>query len=364
MAVLGREYGGNVDIPEPFWPDLGVFVKISGVMSWGKRRFVLWAVVTMPHDCRMLREMALAENEDNSSTPTSRVQPRIAAVMEELMAAPLLPGLYLVATPIGHLGDVSLRGLSTLARASFVAAEDTRHSRKLLQHYGIGAEMISYHDHNGDQMRPKIISMIKNGAAVALISDAGTPLVSDPGFKLARMVRAAGQRVEVVPGASAVMAGLSLSGLPTDRFLFEGFLPAKQAARRKRLEVLADVPASLVMFETVKRIGAVVDDALAVLGDRPAALLRELTKLHEEVIDGRLSEIAAALAGRELKGELVLVIGPPEAREVSDEMIEAALREAMGEGASARDSVKQVASALDQPKGRVYEISIAIKNQG
>lgn len=293
----------------------------------------------------------------------NRVSPRVASVIEEVLAAPLLPGLYLVATPIGHLADMTLRGIATLARADFVAAEDTRHSRKLLQHYGIHSEMISYHDHNGDQMRPKLISMIKGGAAVALISDAGTPLVSDPGFKLARAVRAAGQRVEVVPGPSAVMAGLSLSGLPSDRFLFEGFLPAKQAARQKRLEMLADVPASLVLFETVKRIGAVLDDALALLGDRPAAVLRELTKMHEEVIDGRLSEIAAILAGRDIKGELVLVIGPPEAREVTDEMIAAALREAMAGGMSARDSVAKVMAALGQPKGRVYEISIAIKNE-
>lgn len=288
---------------------------------------------------------------------------RVQRVFDDLLTRPLGPGLYLVATPIGNLTDISLRALATLARARFVAAEDTRHSAKLLHHYGIKSEMISYHDHNGQVMGPKIVKMIKQGASVALISDAGTPLISDPGFKLAKLVRASGFSVEVVPGASAVMAGLSLSGLPTDRFLFEGFLPPKETARRKRLEALADIPSSLVFFETVKRIDAVIQEMTALLGDRPAALLRELTKLHEEVIEGRLSELSSLLSSRSLKGELVLVVGPPEAVEVTEEMITAALKEAMAKGLSARDSVKQVAAQYDLPKGRVYERSIALKHE-
>lgn len=290
---------------------------------------------------------------------------KTARLLEELMARPLAPGLYLVATPIGNLGDITLRALATLSSASHVAAEDTRHSGKLLQHFGIEAALIPYHDHNGQVMGPKIVSLIKSGATIALISDAGTPLISDPGYKLAKLVREAGLQVEVLPGASAVMAGLSLSGMPTDRFYFEGFLPPKETARKKRLEALGEVPASLVFFETVKRIEAVVTDLRAVLGNRPAALMRELTKLHQEVIDGRLSDITHELARRAetapLKGELVLVVGPPEAREVTDDMIAEALQAEMTAGASARDSVKQVAQKLDVAKGRVYEISIALK---
>ncbi len=316
-------------------------------------------------DPKPLSDAPLLSDVSHSSVANGKSRPVVRAgeVLSELLAAPVLPGLYLVATPIGHLGDISLRALALLEGADFVAAEDTRHSRKLLQHYGISTEMISYHDHNGDQMRPKIIRMIKEGRAIALISDAGTPLISDPGYKLARMVREAGLRVEVAPGASAVMAGLSLSGLPTDRFLFEGFLPPKQVARQKRLEALSSVQASLIFFETVKRISAVVDDALAKLGNRQAAILRELTKLHEEVVSGTLSELQTVLSTRDLKGELVVIIGPPVVAEVSDEDIEAALRSHFIEGASVRDSVKEVMEGMNLPRKRVYEIALRLKKQ-
>lgn len=305
------------------------------------------------------------ENLGSASVSGSKSRPvvRVGEVLEEMMAAPLLPALYLVATPIGHLGDISLRAINVLAKADFVAAEDTRHSRKLLQHYGISSEMISYHDHNGDQMRPRIIRMIKEGRAVALISDAGTPLISDPGYKLARMVRDAGLRVEVVPGASSVMAGLCLSGLPTDRFLFEGFLPPKQVARRKMLSSLAGVQGSLVFFETVKRIEAVISDALEVLGDRDAVILREITKMHEEVIEGKLSELLAGLEERELRGELVVIIGPPLLLEVTDEDIEEALSYHLNEGMSMRDSVQEVMTGMNLPRRRVYDLALKLKNE-
>lgn len=293
--------------------------------------------------------------------------PRLTAKMNEvltsLVTTPLAPQLYLVATPIGHLGDISLRALATLARVDKLAVEDTRRSGTLLQHFGLSTPMMAYHDHNGAQMRPQIVSFIKEGHSVALISDAGTPLISDPGYKLAKEVRAAGLEVEVVPGPSAVMAGLSLSGLPTDRFLFEGFLPPKQQARRRQLEALQGINASLVFFETVKRIPAVLQDMVEVLGDRPVALCRELTKMHQEVIEGTMLEVLAVLKERDLKGELVVIVGPPERGEVSDEEIERALEAHVANGASMKDSVGLVVEAMDVPKRRVYDLSVGLKKR-
>ncbi len=308
------------------------------------------------------KEIALTEAH-KVSEQKARPVARVSDVMEDLLNQPLLPALYLVATPIGHLADISLRALAILAKADFVAAEDTRHSRKLLQNYGISSEMISYHDHNGDQMRPKIIKMIKEGRSVALISDAGTPLISDPGYKLAKVVREAGLRVEVAPGASSVIAGLCLSGLPTDTFLFEGFLPAKQVARTKRLETLKTIQGSLVFFETAKRIEAVVKDALACLGDRDTSVLRELTKVHEEVIEGKLSDLKSQLETRDLKGEIVFIIGPPLEAEITDEDINEALKNHLSEGASVRDSVSEVMTGMNLPKKRVYDLALKLKKE-
>ncbi|GAA6211835.1 16S rRNA (cytidine(1402)-2'-O)-methyltransferase [Hyphomicrobiales bacterium 4NK60-0047b] len=308
------------------------------------------------------KEIALTEAQ-KVNAQKARPAARVSDVMEDLLNQPLLPALYLVATPIGHLADISLRALAILAKADFVAAEDTRHSRKLLQNYGISSEMISYHDHNGDQMRPKIIKMIKEGRSVALISDAGTPLISDPGYKLAKVVREAGLRVEVAPGASSVIAGLCLSGLPTDTFLFEGFLPAKQVARTKRLETLKTIQGSLVFFETAKRIEAVVKDALACLGDRDASVLRELTKVHEEVIEGKLSDLKSQLETRDLKGEIVFIIGPPLEAEITDEDINEALKNHLSEGASVRDSVSEVMTGMNLPKKRVYDLALKLKKE-
>lgn len=308
------------------------------------------------------KEISLAEAH-KVSEQKARPVARVSDVMEDLLNQPLLPALYLVATPIGHLADISLRALAILAKADFVAAEDTRHSRKLLQNYGISSEMISYHDHNGDQMRPKVIKMIKEGRSVALISDAGTPLISDPGYKLAKVVRDAGLRVEVAPGASSVMAGLCLSGMPTDTFLFEGFLPAKQVARSKRLETLKTIQGSLVFFETAKRIEAVVKDTLATLGDRDASVLRELTKVHEEVIEGKLSELKSQIEERDLKGEIVFIIGPPLEAEITDEDINEALKNHLSEGASVRDSVSEVMTGMNLPKKRVYDLALKLKKE-
>jgi len=306
----------------------------------------------------------MAQDEAASPKPKQhRCVERVGDVLGSLVDEPLAPQLYLVATPIGHLADISLRALAVLARADVIAVEDTRRSRTLLQHYGMFTQMITYHDHNGDQMRPKIIDMIKGGKAVALISDAGMPLISDPGYKLVGQVRAAGLTVEVVPGASAVMAGLSLSGLPTDRFLFEGFLPPKQQARRRTLAALSNINASLVFFETVKRVQAVLIDMQSELGDRRAALCRELTKLHEEIIEGSISELIELLETRDLKGELVIVVAPPQEQTISDAQIEEALARQVSKGASMRDAVIHVVETLKAPKKHVYDLSVQLKKR-
>src|SRR5271169_1237581 len=221
-------------------------------------------------------------------------------------------GLYLVATPIGNLGDITLRALETLAAADLIACEDTRVTRKLLERYAIATPLTPYHEHNAAQARPLLLQRIAEGAAVALVSDAGTPLVSDPGFKLVRAVQDAGLAVTTLPGASALLAALTLAGLPTDQFLFAGFLPPKESARRARIAELSRIPATLVLFETGPRAAAALADLADGLGEnRQAALCRELTKLHEEVSRGSLKMLAHAYAGHEPRGEIVLVIAPP-----------------------------------------------------
>ena len=228
------------------------------------------------------------------------------------------PGvLYVVATPIGNLEDISARALAVLRQAAVVAAEDTRHSGALLSHFGIRAELISLHDHNEAERAPLLVARLKAGESVALISDAGTPLISDPGFELVRAARAAGIKVTPIPGASALIAALSVSGLPTDRFAFEGFLPAKQAARRERLGALAAEPRTLVFYESVHRLKESLEDMAAAFGPgRPAVLARELTKLHEQVREDTLQGLAA-WAGSDPaagKGEVVLMVaGAPAA---------------------------------------------------
>ena len=227
-------------------------------------------------------------------------------------AGRLPPGLYLVATPIGNARDITLRALDILAAADLVACEDTRVTRRLLQIHGLKARLAAYHDHNAERMRPKLIAAIRAGKAVALASDAGMPLVSDPGFGLARAVRAEGLAVTSAPGANAALTALQLSGLAPDRFGFLGFLPPKQPARRRALAPWAETPATLLAYEAGARLAACLADMAAVLGAREAAIARELTKRHEEVVRGRLDELAAryAQAGPP-KGEIVIVAGPP-----------------------------------------------------
>src|SRR5580698_2202605 len=224
------------------------------------------------------------------------------------------PGLHIVATPIGNLGDITLRALATLAGADLIACEDTRVTHKLLDRYAIVTPLTPYHDHNATAARPRLLQRLAEGAAIALVSDAGTPLVSDPGYKLVRAVQEAGYSVTSLPGPSAPLAALAVAGLPTDQFFFAGFLPPKQTARRARIAELARIPATLVFFETGPRVVATLADLAAGLGSREAALCRELTKLHEEVRRGDLETLARTYAaGGELRGEIVLVIAPPAA---------------------------------------------------
>lgn len=290
-------------------------------------------------------------------------QKHASEVLAELMARPLPPGLYLVATPIGNLGDLSLRALSVLARADLIAAEDTRHSKKLLSHFGLHAELTPYHEHNAEKERPRLIARMRAGQSVALISDAGTPLISDPGYKLVRQALEEGLRVTSVPGPSAVLAALTTSGLPTHSFFFAGFLPPKPGARRVRLETLRDVPGTLIFFETAPRLAATLADMADLLGAREAVLAKELTKLHEGLTRGRLDELAAAMATQEApKGEFVIVVSPPPADtdEPSDAEIATQLNEAM-KLESFRDAVRSVAEVLNVSRARVYEIGLKLK---
>src|SRR2546421_3510711 len=211
-----------------------------------------------------------------------------------LTAPKPVPGLYLVATPIGNLGDITLRALETLAGVDIIACEDTRITRRLTEHYAISAELKPYHEHNAAMARPKILEKLAQGASIALVSDAGTPLISDPGFKLVREVCAAGHAVIAVPGASSVLTALSVAALPTDRFFFEGFLPAKEVARRTRLAELARIDATLVMFESGHRVQGTLADLSDIMGGRDAAICRELTKLHEDITPPPLAELATA----------------------------------------------------------------------
>ena len=282
------------------------------------------------------------------------------AVLVGLIAQPLPSGLYLVATPIGNLADISLRALAVLARADMIAAEDTRHSRKLLSHFGIKATLAPYHEHNAARERPRLIARIRSGCSVALVTDAGTPLISDPGYKLVCEALDEGLTVTGIPGPSAVLAGLTSSGLPTDTFLFAGFLPPKSGPRRKRLEELAAVPATLVFFETGPRLAKSLADMADMLGPREAALAKELTKLHETVTRGTLGTLAE---NANLRGEFVVVVGPPAAEtEIDDAVIVAALTQALKQD-SFRDAVRSVAESLQVSRGRVYELGLALEGK-
>lgn len=270
------------------------------------------------------------------------------------------PGLYLVATPIGNLGDITLRALELLAGADVIACEDTRVTRKLTERYGIATPLTAYHEHNAAEARPKLLARLTGGQAVALVSDAGTPLISDPGYKLLRAACEAGYAVTALPGASAVLAALSVAGLPTDRFFFEGFLPAKQAARQKRIAALGNIPVTLVLFESGPRIAATLGDLAASFGPRAAAICRELTKLHEEIKRGDLAVLARDYAeGAETRGEFVIVIAPAAGDEENAADLDDLLRRAL-ERLSVKDAVGEVALATGRPRREVYQRALAL----
>jgi len=283
---------------------------------------------------------------------------------QAVAAAKLAPGLHIVATPIGNLGDITLRALEALAGADLIACEDTRVTRKLLDRYAIATPLTPYHEHNAAKTRPVLLRRLADGAAIALVSDAGTPLISDPGFKLVRAAAEAGHAVTALPGASALLTALTVAGLPTDQFLFTGFLPPKAAARRARIAELNRIPATLVLFETGPRIAATLADLAAGLGQkREAAVCRELTKLHEEIRRGDLATLAQAYADHEPRGEIVLVIAPPPAVEqISVADTETLLREALGR-VSLKDAVAEVADATGLPRRDIYQRALALAKE-
>jgi len=277
---------------------------------------------------------------------------------------PLGAGLYIVATPIGNLQDITIRALDVLRRADLVACEDTRVTARLLSHYGIRATTTPYHDANAERARLKLLARLREGAKVALVSDAGTPLISDPGFKLVREAVAAGVAVIPIPGPSSLLAALTAAGMPTDRFLFVGFLPAKPGQRRVALADVQAIPATLVAMESPQRLGPCLADMAAVLGRRPAAVARELTKHFEETVRGDLGELAAHYADAPAKGEVVIVVGPPsEASLVADDAAtDALLRTALTTRRPA-EAAALVAQQTGRARRDVYARAMALRKR-
>ena len=273
------------------------------------------------------------------------------------------PGLHFVSTPIGAARDITLRALDILASADVLAAEDTRTLRHLMEIHGIavgGRPLIAYHDHNGEAVRPRLIAALKDGKSVAYASEAGTPLVADPGFQLSRAAIAEGLTVLAAPGPSAVLCALTVSGLPSDRFLFAGFLPNKSAARRSVLRELAGVPGTLVFYESPRRIAACLRDMMDMLGEkRSAAVCRELTKKYEEVSRGCLKDLADTFAQRDVKGEIVVLVDRAEPVEAKPETVEEALKQAMLTH-SLKDAAALVADELGLPKRDVYQLALGL----
>lgn len=271
------------------------------------------------------------------------------------------PGLYLIATPLGAARDITLRALDLLAAADVIAAEDTRSLRRLMALHSVavdGRPVLSYHDHNAEKARPRLLREIAAGKAVLYAAEAGTPMIADPGYDLARAVVAAGHPLVSAPGPSAVLAALTLSGLPTDRFLFAGFLPNASSRRRAALQELAGVPATLVFYESPKRIAATLHDAVAVLGgDRPAALCREITKKFEETRRGTLAELAEGCADTPPRGEIVLIVGKGDSENVREVVLEDEVRAACA-GRSLRDAVDLVVARTGLPRRRVYQAAL------
>jgi 16S rRNA (cytidine1402-2'-O)-methyltransferase len=280
-----------------------------------------------------------------------------------LDAPKAVPGLYLVATPIGNLGDITLRALETLAAVDIIACEDTRITRRLTERYGITARLKPYHEHNAAQARPKMLEMLAQGLSIALVSDAGTPLISDPGFKLVRETCAAGHLVTALPGPSSVLSALSVAALPTDRFFFEGFLPPKETARRARLSELSQIDATLVLFESGSRVQNSLRDLADIMGSRSAAICREMTKLHEDIRRASVSELAQSAETLETRGEFVLVIGPPAAEQrMTQDALDQLLRSSL-QGSSVKDAVAHAVELSGRPRREIYARALELAKE-
>jgi 16S rRNA (cytidine1402-2'-O)-methyltransferase len=298
-----------------------------------------------------------------ASKPDLRAPPAPDTAAGALPQTELMPGLYLVATPIGNLGDISLRALAVLNGADRIFCEDTRITGKLLARYGISTSLGAYHDHNAERVRPAVLTALRRGERVALVSDAGTPLVSDPGYKLVRAALAKDLPVTAIPGPNAAVTALILSGLSPDAFLFAGFLPPRQAARRRALTRWVAVEATLVFYESTPRLAESLADMAEVLGDREAAVARELTKLHEEVRRGRLADLAAhyRLAGPP-RGEAVVVVGEPEHSEPDEAEVDQRLRSALAE-LGLREATAKLAAETGMPRGKLYRRALAMRDK-
>jgi 16S rRNA (cytidine1402-2'-O)-methyltransferase len=304
----------------------------------------------------------MTEQENASGTPDGEdAEPKGLGAPGKLLPVTLAPGLYVTATPIGNARDVTLRALDVLNNVDLIAAEDTRVTAKLLAIYGIRKTMTAYNDHNAARERPKLIARLRHGGRIALVSDAGTPLVSDPGYKLVREVVGEGIAVHAIPGASASLTALALAGLPSDRFLFAGFLSSKSGERRSTLEELKGVRTSLIFFEAPQRLAECLADMAAVLGNRPVAVGRELTKLHEEVRRGLLPTLAEEYAHRDPpRGEVTIVVGPARDEGPDFARIDALLDQALP-FMPVRAASDLIASAIDVPRRAVYDRALERK---
>ena len=289
----------------------------------------------------------------------ARLSARVGEELERQLETVLPAGLYLVPTPIGNLGDTTLRALAILARVDGILCEDTRHSGKLLSHFGIRQLLTSLHDHNEAREVARVVQRLQHGDRLALISDAGMPLVSDPGFKLVDACWRSGIPVTTLPGPSAPVTALAASGIATDRFLFAGFLPPKSKARKDALRELADVPATLVLFESPQRLASCLVDCVDTLGDRPVAIAREISKLHETIWRGSLSDAIDAFSDG-TKGELVICIGQGETRETTDAELEQWILQ-QDSDASAKDIARRAADLLNVPRKRAYAMVVALR---
>jgi 16S rRNA (cytidine1402-2'-O)-methyltransferase len=282
--------------------------------------------------------------------------------LDKLAAAPLTAGLYIVSTPIGNLADISVRALFTLASADMAVCEDTRHSRKLLSAYGIRRRLEAYHDFSDSGDRARILAALRGGKSVALISDAGTPLIADPGFKLVRAAIAEGFSVFAIPGPSAILAALVTSGLPSDQFFFGGFLPPKEGARRDALEAARGLPGTLIFYETGPRLAEALESLHAFFSDRTIVIARELTKLYETVLRGGAAQLLSEIRANPPAGELVILIGPGEAAPATDRDIESALKSAMRR-MTLKEAVEEVAKGLGAGRKTVYNLALRLRDQ-